>query len=95
LGVFHRNRYNAFPLADDVMEPFRPFVDEIVYHLAEDNIYTLTKEAKATLVKVVYCDTQYNKVTRPLDIGLSMTCASLARYFAKEQKQLDLPLIPI
>jgi CRISPR-associated protein Cas1 len=95
LGVFHRNRYNAFPLADDVMEPFRPFVDEIVYHLAEDNIYTLTKEAKATLVKVVYCDTQYNKVTRPLDIGLSMTCASLARCFAKEQKQLDLPLIPI
>jgi CRISPR-associated protein Cas1 len=95
LGVFHRNRYNAFPLADDVMEPFRPFVDEIVYHLAEDNIYTLTKEAKATLVKVVYCDTQYNKVTRPLGIGLSMTCASLARYFAKEQKQLDLPLIPI
>jgi CRISPR-associated protein Cas1 len=95
LGVFHRNRYNAFPLADDMMEPFRPFVDEIVYHLAENNIYTLTKETKAALVKVVYCDTQYDKVTRPLDIGLSMTCASLARCFAKEQKQLDLPLIPI
>jgi CRISPR-associated protein Cas1 len=95
LGVFHRNRYNAFPLADDMMEPFRPFVDEIVYHLAENDIYTLTKETKSALVKVVYCDTQYDKVTRPLDIGLSMTCASLARCFAKEQKQLDLPLIPI
>lgn len=32
-GVFHRNRYNAFPLADDMMEPYRPFVDELVYHL--------------------------------------------------------------
>lgn len=29
-GIFHRNRYNAFPLADDVMEPYRPYVDELV-----------------------------------------------------------------
>jgi CRISPR-associated protein Cas1 len=95
LGVYHRNRYNAFPLADDIMEPFRPFVDEVVYNMAENNIYTLTKEAKAILFKVVYSDTQYGKIIRPLDIGLSMTCASLARCFAKEQKQLDLPIIPV
>jgi CRISPR-associated protein Cas1 len=94
LGVFHRNRYNAFPLADDVMEPFRPFVDEIVFNLAEANLYTLTKETKASLIKGVYCDTQYDTIIRPLDIGLSFTCASLARCFAKEQKQLDLPAVP-
>jgi CRISPR-associated protein Cas1 len=92
-GIFHHNRYNAFPLADDIMEPFRPFVDEIVFNLAAANIYTLTREAKAALMKVVYCDTRYNNITRPLDIGLSMTCASLSRCFAKEQKQLDLPTI--
>jgi CRISPR-associated protein Cas1 len=46
-------------------------------------------------MRVVYADSEYGKLTRPLDIGLSMTCASLARCFAKEQKQLDLPVLPL
>jgi CRISPR-associated protein Cas1 len=95
LGIFHRNRYNAFPLADDIMEPFRPFVDEIVFNQSQAGNYTLTKEVKAELMRVVYADSEYGKLTRPLDIGLSMTCASLARCFAKEQKQLDLPVLPL
>jgi CRISPR-associated protein Cas1 len=94
LGIFHRNRYNAFPLADDVMEPFRPFVDEIVYGQVVAGTCSLTKESKAELIRVVYADTRYGKLTRPLDIGLTFTCASLSRGYAKEQKQLDLPIMP-
>ena len=43
IGIFHRNRYNAFPLADDVMEPYRPFVDEIVFHLYANGEDSLNK----------------------------------------------------
>ena len=50
-GVFHRNRYNAFPLADDVMEPYRPFVDEIVYHLYYDGaVCELDNQSKGKLL---------------------------------------------
>lgn len=50
LGIFHHNRSNAFPLADDLMEPYRPFVDEIVYHLCEEGRLELTKDAKVELL---------------------------------------------
>ena len=46
LGIFHHNRSNAFPLADDLMEPYRTFVDEIVYHLCEEGKFELNKETK-------------------------------------------------
>ena len=47
IGLFHHNRSNAFPLADDLMEPYRPFVDEAVYDLLMQGSMELTKDAKA------------------------------------------------
>lgn len=91
LGLFHHNRGNAFPLADDLMEPFRPFVDEIVYHLCEEEKYQLDKNTKAALISCLNCDTYYPKVMRPLQVGLSMTMASLAKCFSGQQKKLSLP----
>lgn len=93
LGLFHHNRSNAFPLADDLMEPFRPFVDEIVYHLCEEGKLEVNKESKAELLGILTCDTYYPKVTRPLQIGLSITMASLAKCYAGEQKSLSLPTL--
>lgn len=91
LGIFHHNRSNAFPLADDLMEPYRPFVDEVVYHLCEEEKLELNKEAKGVLLSVLTCDTFFPKVTRPLQIGLSITMASLAKCYAGKQKNLLLP----
>lgn len=91
LGIFHRNRYNAFPLADDVMEPFRPFVDNIVFNLYCDGTTMLTKESKGALMRVLSCDVKMDKVTRPLQIALTFTTASLVRYYAGETKKLSLP----
>lgn len=91
LGIFHHNRSNAFPLADDLMEPYRPFVDEIVYQLCEEGKMELTKETKSELLGVLTCDTFFPKVTRPLQIGLSITMASLAKCYAGKQKNLSLP----
>lgn len=92
-GIFHRNRYNAFPLADDIMEPYRPYVDEIVYGLYADGERKLTKEVKSKLLGLLFTDTVFGKVTRPLDIGLTMTTASLAKCFAGTQKKIVYPLL--
>ena len=91
LGIFHHNRSNAFPLADDLMEPYRPFVDEVVYHLCEEGEMEINKETKVELIGVLTCDTFFAKVTRPLQIGLSITMASLAKCYAGKQKNLSLP----
>jgi CRISPR-associated protein Cas1 len=90
-GIFHRNRYNAFPLADDIMEPYRPFVDEIVYELFFSGDTELTQTVKAKLVSVLTADTMFSNTRRPLDVGLSMTTASLAKCFAGKQKQVSYP----
>ena len=92
-GIFHRNRYNAFPLADDIMEPYRPFVDEIVFGLYANGETELNKDVKAEILNLLYVDTVFNKVTRPLDLGLSVTTSSLAKCFSGEQKKIMYPLL--
>lgn len=94
LGIFHHNRSNAFPLADDMMEPYRPFVDEIVFDLALQGNNELNQDAKRELLQVLCCDTCFQKKTmRPLSIGLAMTMASLVKCYAKEQNRLSLPML--
>lgn len=93
LGIFHRNRYNAFPLADDIMEPYRPYVDEIVYHMYINGMTDLNKDTKAQLLHILFADTVFNKVTRPLDIGTTITTASLAKCFAGTSKKIVYPLL--
>ena len=93
-GVFHRNRYNAFPLADDVMEPYRPFVDEIVYHLYCDGaVSELDSQSKGKLLRVLFSDVKMGKVTRPLENALSLTTASLLRMYKGETDKLSLPMM--
>lgn len=92
-GIYHRNRYNAFPLADDIMEPYRPYVDEIVFDLYANGEQELNKNVKAELLKLLYVDTVFDKVTRPLDLGLSVTTSSLAKCFSGDQKKILYPLL--
>ena len=93
IGIFHHNRSNAFPLADDIMEPYRPYVDEIVYDLTMQGKQELTKDVKAELIQVLYADTRFCKVTRPLSVGLSLTSSSLSKCYAKENTRLSLPIL--
>ena len=92
-GIYHRNRYNAFPLADDIMEPYRPFVDEIVFDLYANGETELNKDVKAEILRLLYVDTVFDKITRPLDLGLSVTTSSLAKCFNGEQKKIMYPLL--
>ena len=95
LGIHHSNRYNAFCLADDIMEPYRPFVDEIVYNITNDypDENELTRDMKAELLEVLSQDTLFAKTKRPLMVGLSQTTASLGRCFRKEEKQISYPVL--
>lgn len=90
-GIFHRNRYNAFPLADDIMEPYRPYVDEIVYALYTNGERELTKDVKAQILSLLFADTVFGKITKPLEVGLTTTTASLAKCFNGEQKKISYP----
>lgn len=92
-GIHHRNRYNSFPLADDIMEPYRPFVDEIVFGLYANGETELNKEVKAEMLSLLCVDTVFDKITRPLEVGLSVTTASLAKCFSCEQKKIVYPLL--
>lgn len=92
-GIFHRNRYNAFPLADDLMEPYRPYVDEQVYNLYRQGQEQLTREVKSALLRVLFADTRFDNVTRPLEVGLTFTTSSLAKCFAGIRKKIVYPLL--
>ena len=94
IGIYHHNRSNAYPLADDLMEPFRPFVDGVVYDLAMQGNTELTKEVKGELISVLYADTLFEKIKRPLSVGLSMTTSSMAKCLSKELNTLSLTAFP-
>ena len=91
IGIFHRNKYNAFPLADDVMEPYRPFVDEIIFELYSQGKTELTKEVKAEILKILFIDTKFGKITHPLEIGLTTTTASLVKCLNGNNKKILYP----
>ena len=95
-GIHHRNKYNAFCLADDIIEPFRGFVEkqvrEIYYEgYDQDLIEKLDQSIKARILEVLYMPVRIAGFTGPLMVGLHRTCASIVRCFMGEQKYIDLP----
>lgn len=94
IGIHHHNRSNAYPLADDLMEPFRPFVDGVVYDLLVRGEIELSKNVKGELISMLYVDTTYEKIKRPLCVGLSMTTASVVKCLSKEINTISLPSFP-
>ena len=95
LGIHHRNRYNAFCLADDLLEPFRGFVESKVREVYSDigPVDELEQATKAKLLEVLYEEVNIGGFKGPMMVGLHRTMASLQRCFAGEQKKIDLPEI--
>lgn len=93
LGIHHHNRYNAYCLADDIMEPYRPFVDELVYKTisAYPEATELTKELKAQLLTIPVLDVSINGKRSPLMIAAGTTTASLFKCFAGQQRKIAYP----
>lgn len=95
LGIFHRNRYNAYCLADDMMEPYRPCVDMVVRGIIDRTsaVENLTPELKVELLKIPAMDVLLNGEKSPLMVAMQRTAASLARCYTGEQRKLLLPEI--
>lgn len=97
LGIHHHNRYNAYCLADDIMEPYRPYVDALVCQLVADGHLTeeLTVELKRELLQIPTLDVVINGKRSPLMIAVSMTTASLQKCYAGEIRKIVYPSIPL
>jgi CRISP-associated protein Cas1 len=93
LGVFHRNRYNAYCLADDLMEPYRPYVDKTVRGIINEtsNVKELTQEFKVSLLKVPQLDVSIDGETSPLLNAIQRSAFSLAKCFEGKTRKLSLP----
>lgn len=95
IGIFHRNKYNAYCLADDIMEPYRPYVDALVVEWIQNPEATefLDKAAKTHLLQLATKDVYINGLTRPLMTALSITTSSLCKCFLGENRVLNYPMM--
>jgi CRISP-associated protein Cas1 len=93
LGIHHRNKYNAYCLADDIMEPYRPYVDTVVGDMVKtgNDLEALNTDLKAKLLKIVLMDVMIDGRQSPLMNALSRTTASLYACFAGEARKIIYP----
>ena len=93
LGIHHHNRYNAYCLADDIMEPYRPYVDELVFSLIQEygKNAELTKEMKTRLLTVPTLEVIIGGKRSPLMVAVGQTTASLYKCFNGELRRISYP----
>ena len=92
LGIHHHNRYNAYCLADDIMEPYRPYVDRLVVEtMAVCSDVEVTTAIKSRLLTVPTLEVHIGGQRSPLMVAASQTTASLARCFSGESRRVDYP----
>lgn len=92
-GIHHHNRYNAYCLADDIMEPYRPYVDELVIQVMHEvgDYSKLTLDIKAKLLQIPVLDVVIDGKRSPLMIAAGITSASLYKCFSGEKRQISYP----
>ena len=93
LGLFHRNQYNALCLADDVMEPFRPWIDWLVYQMAQENQITINQYSKQLLLGLLSKEVVHEGKKMPLMVATHYLMANLKSCYNKEKKVLNYPQV--
>ncbi len=101
-GIHHHNKYNAYALADDIMEPYRPFVDFVVYQIIEDMYESiddieeieLTTDIKKKLLIIPTLDVIIDGEKSPLMVAMQRTTASLSKCFDGESRNILYPQFP-
>ena len=97
LGIHHHNKYNAFCLADDIMEPYRPFVDEKVKQVVATHglMDDITTAVKRELLSIPILDVIINGQRSPLMVAAGTTAASLVKCFTGEMRKIYYPEVPM
>lgn len=95
LGIHHRNQYNAYCLADDIMEPYRPYVDLVVCGIIRQNgkFLEMTPSMKKELLKIPQLDVKINGQKSPMLMAIQRTTASLAKCFEGLSKKIIYPVM--
>jgi CRISPR-associated protein Cas1 len=93
LGIFHKNQYNSYCLADDMMEPYRPFVDKVVVSIVRMNgkFLELTPNMKKDLLNIPAMDVRINDEQSPLMVAIQKTTASLSKCFEGKLRKIQFP----
>lgn len=93
IGIFHSNKYNGYCLADDIMEPYRPYVDSLVLEIVRDfgPDTELSKEVKMRLLTLPVVDVVIGRFRRPLIVAATSTAASLAKCYSGELRKILYP----
>lgn len=93
LGIFHKNRYNAYCLADDIMEPYRPYVDKVVMEIIKEfpERQEIDKDIKTKLLQIPVIDIFISGQKSPLMIGVSQTTSSLNKCFEGITRKIIYP----
>ena len=93
LGIHHHNRYNAYCLADDIMEPYRPFVDDLVFKIVTSGVdyEKLDRKLKTELLAIPTLDVIIAGKRSPLMIAVGQTTASLYKCFSGESRKISYP----
>ncbi len=94
VGIFHKNKYNAFCLADDIMEPYRIYVDGLVYEIVEsgEKIEELNTFLKGKLLKIPAMDVVIDDKMSPLMVAMSRTTNSLQECFSGLSRKILYPV---
>ncbi|KAF2518535.1 type II CRISPR-associated endonuclease Cas1 [Flavobacterium salilacus subsp. salilacus] len=97
VGVFHSNKYNAFCLADDIMEPYRIYVDALVYDITQKhhNYEDLTHELKTILLAIPAMDVVLEGKRSPLMVAMSRTTNSLYECYAGISRKILYPVFEV
>lgn len=92
LGIHHKSKYNAFALADDIMEPFRPIVDEKVFELMQNyNEQELNTALKSELLQILTRTVYFKEEKSPLMVALQKTASSLQKCYSGDRKKIKYP----
>lgn len=97
LGIHHRNKYNAYCLADDIMEPYRPYIDLLVTSITAKFGYPeeLTTELKRELLIIPVLDVVIGGQRSPLMTAVAQTTASLYKCFSGDARKIVYPVIEV
>lgn len=92
-GIHHHNRYNAYCLADDVMEPYRPYVDSMICTMLDEKekITELSTGVKARLLSIPVTEVNIGGQRSPLMVAVGQTTASLYKCFSGELRKIIYP----
>lgn len=95
LGIHHHNRYNAYCLADDIMEPYRPYVDKAVIDIMQSGVdYSeLSTDIKRSLLGIPVMEVVINGTRSPLMTAAQTTANSLVKCFTGEMRKLIYPAL--